>query len=307
MRTGAAAQADSLGTDAAVRDLPQPTTPMQFAEGASPGKARPTDFLSCDHLLQGLRERDPAAEEEFVNVFGPRCAALARKSRVPHADSEDIAQETMMAVILQLRAGLFREETLLRVWLFGILRRKIIDFWRKQGRTVSLESILASSDAEDWLPRVSAAPTETSVLVQQAVEHVRMRCREILVLSGLGGYTINEITQIVGGSPSRVGTLLAEAKHTVREALETVCEMNHAPTKQFKRHDGKTLDVIRSWYFLCPVESTGEERVSPDLIASNHSAITRTRVLPKRSMRITVVSPAKNATPSATECFGFLN
>jgi RNA polymerase sigma factor (sigma-70 family) len=200
-------------------DIPQPGITPQYPSGRLGIETNPRE--QDQRIISGLRNCDPQVENEFVSDFGRRCSSFVRKSGIRHPDSEDITQEALLAAVLQIRSGAFREETALQSWVFSILRHKMADYWRRPNRTVSLDA-MGRTDEITELPTIASASVEATVLAEQVLQQLRGRRCEIVVLSAVGGYTINQIAVRIGGSPGRVGALLADAKRTLRVALTSV-------------------------------------------------------------------------------------
>jgi RNA polymerase sigma factor (sigma-70 family) len=89
-------------------------------------------------LLLRLRDpRDAAAWREFVELYAPLVYGYARKQGLQDADAADLSQEVLGAVagaIGQLEydpsQGSFRN------WLFTVVRHKLTDWQKAQGRRI---------------------------------------------------------------------------------------------------------------------------------------------------------------------------
>jgi RNA polymerase sigma factor (sigma-70 family) len=116
------------------------------------------------YLLDGVRKGDQRAWAQLVERYEGRLMTFA-KARVPQsADSEDLVQETFISFIKGLPQ--FRQDCNLETYLFSLLRKKIIDTYRRRGAShVCLLQDKAESDApegsSDRLDRL--ASTDPSV------------------------------------------------------------------------------------------------------------------------------------------------
>ncbi len=82
------------------------------------------------YLLDGVRRGDDRAWAQLVERYEGRLMTFA-KARVPQsADSEDLVQETFISFIKGLPQ--FRQDCNLETYLFSLLRRKIIDTYRRR-------------------------------------------------------------------------------------------------------------------------------------------------------------------------------
>lgn len=85
-------------------------------------------------LLLRLRDpRDHSAWGEFVDLYAPLVYGYLRKQGLQDADAADVSQEVLGAVagaVCRLeydpRCGAFRN------WLFTVVRRKLLNWWRAQ-------------------------------------------------------------------------------------------------------------------------------------------------------------------------------
>ncbi|MFP4354223.1 MAG: RNA polymerase sigma factor [Phycisphaerae bacterium] len=102
-------------------------------------------------LLEGIQAGDTEAWTQLVDRYRGRLLAFARSRVRSRADAEDLLQDAFLCFLRGLEN--FRGEASVETYLFTILRRRIIDFYR--GRKVSaclLEDIAAGRNEEDCEP-----------------------------------------------------------------------------------------------------------------------------------------------------------
>jgi DNA-directed RNA polymerase specialized sigma24 family protein len=166
-------------------------------------------------FLERIRSGDPEAKTEFVVAHHPRCATLAEQRGVPYGDSEDIAQESLFAAIIQIEGGQFRFEAPVQGWLAGIVRCRTARYFRERQR--DLPSVVTLHD----ISLSTRSAVEKSILFHEAISHLgSTKHRKVFVLNTVGGYTIAEISKMMrhsgcstrGVSPGRIGSVLSEAK-----------------------------------------------------------------------------------------------
>jgi len=85
------------------------------------------------YLLDKIRRGNKEAWSEFVDRYRGRLVSFAQAKLVQSADAEDAVQETFIAFIKSLQV--YRGECGLETYLFALLRRKIIDSYRRQQAT----------------------------------------------------------------------------------------------------------------------------------------------------------------------------
>src|SRR4030042_4361796 len=84
-------------------------------------------------LLDKIRRGNKEAWSEFVDRYRGRLVSFARAKLGESADAEDAVQETFVAFIKSLQV--YRGECGMETYLFSLLRRKIIDSYRRQQAT----------------------------------------------------------------------------------------------------------------------------------------------------------------------------
>jgi RNA polymerase sigma factor (sigma-70 family) len=188
-----------------------PDTPMQG----------PVD----DETVRGAAAGDEIATARIDAAFRPRLEHQASQSGLPAEDGRDLAQDVLIDVFRQLRAGSFRQESSFGTWVYAIARHKIIEYWRKQGRLQRLHD-----GARSTLPQAASSP-EQAVIVAQALEMLPRREAVILVLSRQEGRTLEEIGEMVGLKKSRVDELLQSAKLKFAAIILTGKEPPHIRPK----------------------------------------------------------------------------
>ena len=98
------------------------------------------------YLVDRIRKGDDQAWSQFVERYHGRLLAFAQRQLSQRADAEDAVQDTFVNFIRAL--GAFRAQCGLESYLFTILRRKIIDLYRRgEGKKVGLIQDLYSSQS----------------------------------------------------------------------------------------------------------------------------------------------------------------
>ncbi|MFC1652162.1 RNA polymerase sigma factor [Planctomycetota bacterium] len=121
------------------------------------------------YLLEGIRRGDQQAWAQLVQRYQGRLLSFTRARVGQQADSEDIVQDVFVAFVRAL--GTYRGDCSLETFLFGLLRRKIIDCYRRRGSShvcliqdgfSGIDSEDAPSDALDGY--MSPDPTVSSYM-----------------------------------------------------------------------------------------------------------------------------------------------
>jgi RNA polymerase sigma-70 factor (TIGR02943 family) len=163
--------------------------------------------------------------------------ALSRVSDTTAA--EELVQETFLSALDGLAT--FRAEASERTWLFVILRRKIIDYYRRQARTnqVSLDEVSESGPTEadffnletgHWADAQLPASwlNADAALEQQELHEAIQRCQDrlpaqqgaVFAMRFVEELSAEEICQELGLTASNYWVLVHRAKLQLRRCLE---------------------------------------------------------------------------------------
>ena len=108
-----------------------------------------TEISKADKfLIEQIKSGQDQAWSQLINRYQGRLMKFARSRLSQHADSEDIVQDTFIAFLQNIHS--FRHECNIETYLFTLLRRKIIDTYRKRStRSMCLiQDIYKSADQE---------------------------------------------------------------------------------------------------------------------------------------------------------------
>ena len=114
------------------------------------------------YLLERIGRGDGEGWSQLVERYQGRLLAFARSRLSRKEEAEDLVQDTFIAFLEGLKN--FRENASVETFLFTILRRKLIDFFRgKQMRVTFLQEALAKSSSDSSYAPVSLqSPEETA-------------------------------------------------------------------------------------------------------------------------------------------------
>lgn len=175
-----------------------------------------------------LPARIAAGDEHAAKVFQQShvgsLVAFARRSGLTPEDAEDAVQEVFMTAISQIQAGRFRGDSAIGTWLQGILKHKILDYWRvyfrHEGRTVGIESSACSSRSSANLVATGGAGEMDRVIeVREVLASLPNDQRSILLLNETEDFSILEIASLMKMKSGTVGRKLAEGKATFRRRI----------------------------------------------------------------------------------------
>lgn len=163
------------------------------------------DLDTLERELRPLWQRAQAGDEAaYRRALGLAAARLrgyfGRRLREQGHDVEDLVQETLLA--LHLRRGTYDDSLPVTAWLHGIARHKLVDHWRRQGRSdVAAEPL-------DELPEALHPAVEADASSPRDLAGLLARLpaaqRDAIVDTRLEGLSVAESARRRGASESAI-------------------------------------------------------------------------------------------------------
>ena len=157
-----------------------------------------------------------------------RLATFIRR-RVGIEDAEDILQEAYLALYGRWSIGQVIADPL--GWLYRTVRNKIIDAYRRRGRSrVRNESSVTDADAAGLLdlaeadaanPAEQAERAEFRTALIEAIRNLPARQREVFLATEVDGRTYRELSEKTGVN---LNTLLARKQYAVLKLRKALSE-----------------------------------------------------------------------------------
>lgn len=180
---------------------------------------------------------DPAT---WLDAYGDALYKFAHFRVNNTAMAEDLVQETFLAAIKA--KDRFSGRSSVKTWLTGILKNKIVDYYRKKNRTQSMqaaadfyereESELFSADGH-WnydnpnIPHEWNPEQVENLDRQEFMRHFRdcsqllpEKTRQVFYMREIDGLTTNEICESLAISQQNLWTILHRARMALRGCLE---------------------------------------------------------------------------------------
>ncbi|MCA9283565.1 MAG: sigma-70 family RNA polymerase sigma factor [Phycisphaerales bacterium] len=176
--------------------------------------------------------------DRWLDEHGAALYAYAMRRVRDAALAEDLLQETLLAAIAD--PDRFEGRSSVRTWLFGILRNKLLDHWRRAGR--SLEQTVAGleaaerltaekveelfTDSGSWrrfprrLPASLAEREEVLAGLQHCLDRLPPRMAETFLLRERHGMPVERLCQDYGTSATNMWQILHRARAALRDCLE---------------------------------------------------------------------------------------
>jgi RNA polymerase sigma-70 factor (ECF subfamily) len=199
--------------------------------------------------------------EHWIEKHGDVLFGFAAIRVRDRAIAQDLVQETFLAA-LKARES-FGGRSSERAWLFGILRNKLVDYYRLQGREVPLADLESRLPEEEgafgahglskdaWVnelaPKAWATPEE--LLVVKEFQEVLRGClarlpnkiSQVFSLREIDGVGSDEICKDLGVSPNNLWVMLHRARMSLRRCLE-VHWFGKEKKRQMKNAEGEVRE-----------------------------------------------------------------
>jgi len=169
--------------------------------------------------------------------------------------AKDLVQETFLAALNGRDAFAGRSSE--RAWLFGILRNKLVDYYRLQSREVSLDHGEASLPEEQgafcasglgkdgWVARLAPRAWETPdkslsdkefhAVLRTCMSRLPERIAQVFKLREIDELSTEEICNDLGVLPNNLCVMLHRARMGLRRCLEVHWFENNIKNKQSRR------------------------------------------------------------------------
>jgi RNA polymerase sigma-70 factor (ECF subfamily) len=145
------------------------------AEGRGGPNPRYATRLS---LLERVKARDQQAWEDLVYIYSPLVRHLCARWQVRDADADDVVQEVFGAVAASIsRYQRQAEGATFRAWLGGIIRNKLLDFYRARERQ---PQAAGGADAYEQLQKVAAGETADEEPEPEQLQGVAQRALTLI-------------------------------------------------------------------------------------------------------------------------------
>lgn len=171
--------------------------------------------------------------DQWIDRFGDLLFQYALPRVNDTLLAEDLVQDTFLSAYRS--RSLFRGETSEKNWLFTILKRKIIDHYRK--KSSATEALPEEIDEEEWFTESGAWRPETvpgrwervhedlenrelAETLEKCQNHLREKQKQVYILKYLEEMDGDEICKVLGISSSNYWILIHRARLQMRDCME---------------------------------------------------------------------------------------
>jgi RNA polymerase sigma-70 factor (ECF subfamily) len=182
-----------------------------------------------------MAEKGPHDMKSWVDRYGDYLYRYTLLRIRDHAVAEDVVQETFLAAASARKD--FKGKSSDRTWLVGILKRKIVDYYRKVARERAFTDITrAGEEGADLFDEKGKWKSEppawegnpAALLEQKEFWEVMLRCLaalphgqyEAFTLRELENLSADEVCKVLSISPTNLWVTLHRARMRLRRCLE---------------------------------------------------------------------------------------
>ena len=163
---------------------------------------------------------DQGAMADFYRAFAPQVHAFAMRQLGNASEAEDVVVDTMYEV--WSTAKRFAGQSLVRTWLFGIARHRLLDRLRKRRplESVDVDELAEVLPGEDEGGFDALARRQRAEHVAHCLETLSDEHRECMHLVFYEELPLAEVAQIQGCPEGTVKTRLFHARQKMKRCLE---------------------------------------------------------------------------------------
>lgn len=164
------------------------------------------------------QQGDQEAYKALLAEIYPAIQNFLRSKLGPLGATEDMVQECVLA-IHKVRSS-YDPQREFRPWMYAVVRNKLIDILRKQGR-IQKKEVANSEIVETYSEDDSyTGQEESSEAVHKALEALPEEMRRAVVLTKIKGLSTKEAAESEGISEAAIRTRISRAYVLLRKLLE---------------------------------------------------------------------------------------
>jgi len=155
-----------------------------------------------------------ANQRKFSKIYDTYVESIYRFIYIK-VNSQEIAQDLTSEVFLRVWKS-YQKQNLKnpRAFLYTTARHIVIDYYRTNKRTISIESIDIEDSAQDI-----GKKEEASSLIQQNIRKLKEDYQNVLILRYVDDLSITEISKILDKTKGATRTLLHRALSELRKQI----------------------------------------------------------------------------------------
>ncbi|WP_124980248.1 RNA polymerase sigma factor [Nonlabens xiamenensis] len=177
--------------------------------------------MNKQEVIHLLKKGDRRFFEEQYLLYQQEFLGFAHKRGIATDDAVEIYQQSFIALFENAASGKLTVLTSsLKTYIFGIAKLKMLEYFKKQQKTVNLEEITSINEQQIDPFIEEGLSTEKQNRMQQALLDLGKRCRNLIELFYLQGLSIKEIVQ--AESYTNENTVKAQKSRCMKQLRELV-------------------------------------------------------------------------------------
>ncbi len=130
--------------------------------------------------------------------------------------AEDITQETFIKAMFSLQDN----HTNARAWLYMVARNLLMDTYRKDAKSSTLDELAENDISTDDNTLNSIISSEQKLLLHKAIKKLGRDKQELLILHYFNNVSLKEIAQLLKKTPENIRVQIYRAKRELKTILE---------------------------------------------------------------------------------------
>lgn len=197
------------------------TTPLAGSIWKEPSEA---DEILDNELIKEITTTSPDRYSQVIERYQGKLFAYLYRLIGEKEEAEDLLQDVFIKAYKNLRS--YDTNRKFSSWIYRIAHNEAVNHIKRKSlkKFISLENVTSSKDKlESSSPEDNAETAwirkETSKEVEEAVNRLPMKYRQVLFLRFYSDKSYEEISEILGKPVNTVGTLIKRAKGKLSEEL----------------------------------------------------------------------------------------
>jgi RNA polymerase sigma-70 factor (ECF subfamily) len=133
-------------------------------------------------------------------------------------DAKDVLQEVLIKIHRNLQS--FRNASRFSTWMYRITVNAAVDTLRKRKSLFNVAQRFLLDEKEKMSFKAASSSDDKEILIKAAIEELPLRQKNAFILKHYQGFTIEEVSKVMGCSISSIKTHLGRASSNVRKKME---------------------------------------------------------------------------------------
>jgi RNA polymerase sigma-70 factor (ECF subfamily) len=187
------------------------------------------EIYNQNDIVASIRNDDPAAEKELVNLFYRKVRMIVSLSVNDDEDRKELINDILIAVVLKIRSGSFDPErdSSLTNYVYGITRNIINQYLKKLYRRKDIDEQLRRELPENHIIRdIEKSEFEKNEerernkkMLRKLIDGLKPKYRDVIYFRYYDNLSVAEISKKMDISPQKVSDYLKYAKQLLMQDL----------------------------------------------------------------------------------------